>query len=577
MGPIAALSQATDWGRGCAGRLEPGMVRVVPPPGLHAAAADWHRVLLGGIALVAACLMQPRPDLGGPLPTAMPPADRVVLVIVDGLRVDEAASREQMPFTAAVATRAVARVECELPSSIAAIETWTSGRVPTLRSFLGDFSTAPQARGGLLERLHATGRPAFVSGPTLWTGRFGPWIDGVGDDSWGVADASRASHVLDALRTGRGGLLIVHFDQLDRAGHRGGDVDAALQTTDDFIRTIAEATTAEATTAGAATAEATTAGAGTCRDVLLITSDHGRTASGGHAGLEPEVLQTPLLAIGCDLPPELTQRQTGDLLADLTGVARSQPADEGRPFAGVVFAVAALSASVLWLEADRRPTPKQAAGLGVGSLLAFAALLLGSFIAAIGIAAVVAIVRRGRPEVSRWIGAGVAVAAARFALPTLVEPSMLKFAIGTGLAVVVTLALPRRVAVLGVLLIPVLQMQTASLSSIQTGPGFALMERSGPAAGVALTVLLHAAPWLLLGWRSFSDWPRWRSLLGAALLTTAAMRLLDPAATPLLVRLVCEVAMLGLGGGAAWLSRSTLWVAPPVRRLPSAGSKVPAA
>ena len=311
--------------------------------------------------------------------------------------------------------------------------------------------------------------------------------------------------------------------------------------------------------------------------MLLITSDHGRTASGGHAGLEPEVLQTPLLAIGCDLPPELTQRQTGDLLADLTGVARSQPADEGRPFAGVVFAVAALSASVLWLEADRRPTPKQAAGLGVGSLLAFAALLLGSFIAAIGIAAVVANVRRGRPKVSRWIGAGVAVAAARFALPTLVEPSTIKFAIGTGLAVVVTLALPRRVAVLGVLLIPVLQMQTASLSSIQTGPGFALMERSGPAAGVALTVLLHAAPWLLLGWRSFSDWPRWRPLLGAALLTTAAMRLLDPAATPLLVRLVCEVAMLGLGGGAAWLSRSTLWVAPPVRRLPSAGSKVPAA
>ena len=563
------------------------MLRVRLPSCFHDAATGWHRALLAGLTLLAACLLAAclladdgRPSRPAPLP-CVAAAPQTLVVIVDGLRVDEAADASRMPFVASLPQRSVAAVECELPSSTAAITTWTTGRVPSLRSFLRDFSTRPEPRGGLLEHLHAAGQPAFIVGPTLWTGRFGRWIEGVGDTSWGVADQARFEHARHALTASPRRLTLVHFDGLDRAGHRGEPIEPRLRELDRWIATLAATLRPDG--------------------VLLVTSDHGRTASGGHAGLESSVTRTPLLAnANVTLPAATTQAATAALLADLTATPRPPASDADRlgrrEAIALGTAVVGFAAAVALLLVDcRRPTPTVGAAFGCGTGFAFAALVLGWFAIAVAVGAGVAawgLWRFGgcRPSGSA-VAIGVAVAVARLAGVSISESipwdGVMAFIAGTVAACGLIAALPREtiarlpvVATLAVA-VPALQCQTASLSTIQTTLGFRLMELGGPAAGVLLTIALHGLPWWLLGGRLAATWQSGlrlpaggfadaTTLAGSAMLTVAGCKLFMAAATPLLVRMLCELSIIGLGGGAALLLAATLeWSPRPTRPVAS--------
>ena len=97
-------------------------------------------------------------------------------------------------------------------------------------------------------------------------------------------------------------LVVIHLQEVDDAGHRHGTAspryDEAVRRCDEAIESVRRATPT-----GYA---------------LLVTSDHGCLASGAHVGPEPEVLDTPVVAVGDGWPVgdlgEIRQRDLHGLL-----------------------------------------------------------------------------------------------------------------------------------------------------------------------------------------------------------------------------------------------------------------------
>ena len=248
---------------------------------------------------------------------------RLVLVVVDGLRADTAFDRQQMPFLSRLADRhgrATARVESLIPSSIAGIATITTGQLPPPISFLSDFGAAAARHGGVLQAVAAVGDRSFVAGPKLWTDLYGRWIAAAElDTSFGRRDERLTAAALAAIDSGQYRLVVLHLGRVDAAAHHFGVASAehaaAASACDRAIRAIHTALPPHTG--------------------LIVTSDHGNTEFGGHAGAEPAVVTTPLVIAAKHRPGmcgEVSQSQLAGLIAENLGVAPYMPVDEQTRF-----------------------------------------------------------------------------------------------------------------------------------------------------------------------------------------------------------------------------------------------------
>lgn len=214
----------------------------------------------------------PAEHLAGPRLT-----DRLAIVVIDGMRVDEArrlsAWRELAPRS----------VTGEL-----ALETPTLSRPFYHQLFTGvphDASGVRSNRFGgrarldsLTDRVRAAGGSvAFVAENLDWMRRMhGRPGDAGSDDALSVEPGSLAAH-LRAFSSARApALLVVHFTSTDHTAHHGGIDSAAhrsaLERAGEVIERVASAA-----------------------PVLFVMSDHGHLAAGGHGGPEPRVARSPLL------------------------------------------------------------------------------------------------------------------------------------------------------------------------------------------------------------------------------------------------------------------------------------------
>ncbi len=265
--------------------------------------AAWPRLFEPGpMATAGAGDLSPALQIGPERP------EGVLLIVVDGLRLDTARDAGVMPALHALAGGEVAeaRVEAIIPSTLSGIRAMVEGVTPPAGAALLDLWSPPARAGGILEAVAGGGGGVAVAGPRLWMDLYGRWVDAAAIEPFGSrADAGVATAAEAWLRRGEHRLVIAHLGALDWAAHEHGPGSAAYRSAaaaaDDAIRRLASA-------AGE-------------RFAVLVTSDHGTTSQGGHAGAEPSVTRVPLVLRWRDarLSGRWRQTDTAGLVGTLLG------------------------------------------------------------------------------------------------------------------------------------------------------------------------------------------------------------------------------------------------------------------
>jgi len=230
--------------------------------------------------------------LEGELPAAQsssPIVQQVVYVIVDGLRYDTSL---EMPFLNQLReSAAVAKMHSTPPSySQPSWTTLVTGASPDINGcppLNAEYEDIQPIRvDHIFASLRRAGMTSAVAGFYWWEKmvpqdllQAGFYVEGEDE----AADEEVLDQSLQFLATVRPNLLLVHFDQVDYTGHLyGGEspeyLEAALSA-DQMIEKIASAMDLD-------------------DSVLIIVSDHGHIARGGHGGQDAVVLQEPFVMVG---------------------------------------------------------------------------------------------------------------------------------------------------------------------------------------------------------------------------------------------------------------------------------------
>lgn len=301
--------------------MSPGLVRIA------AAGNAAALVLLVAVLANSRLLFGPSPVRPDP-PVRTVSSGRVLLVVIDALREGSSRDFRGMPNLVRLARdggRGAALVESWIPSTVAGIRTIAEGTVPAPASFLHDFGTTRAPSGGIF----AAVSPSFVAGPRLWEDLYGPWlagsetVDTISGDDERVLAAGLAA--LDRIRTG---LVVVHLSETDDAAHlhgaRSREYGEALRRADAALGRLVER-----------------AGPGTA---VVVTSDHGVTASGGHAGPEEDVIRAPVVVRGPGLPRgdlgTVRQRDLHRLISALPDTPSPAPSRRWLPALSLLLALA---------------------------------------------------------------------------------------------------------------------------------------------------------------------------------------------------------------------------------------------
>lgn len=263
-----------------------------------------------------------------PGPDGEPIVERLVVVVVDGLRVDMS---EEMPFLNQLRERGADRV-VRAGQPAFSLPGWTVIGTGALQETSGITSNFVE-RAVEIDTVFAAARRAGLStgavGSPEWAQLYGGDLDRFTpipmdeeeytDPELTIAGDLAALEAAQDLLAEPPELTLVHFVGVDSAGHGfGGDspeyrrvalaVDARIQ---ELMGSIDLEQTA-----------------------VLITSDHGHIDPGGHSGPEPVVLNVPLVTVGAAVRPgaypPASQADLAPTVATLLGT--SIPAhNQGQP------------------------------------------------------------------------------------------------------------------------------------------------------------------------------------------------------------------------------------------------------
>jgi hypothetical protein len=261
---------------------------------------------------------------------APPLTDRVVVVVIDGLRIDTALEGDLMPRLQAIARAGSAGLSMasQVTMTGLGVRTLGTGTSPGLADILLEARLPPVTFDNVFASLRRRGDHIARFGNPSWKELFGDYIDldpkidrslemlARADNVW-AADTVIVRRAVQLM--GRGGwqLCIVHLGGLDNAAHRftpfGSAFRAKARGVDSDIARIVEA-------------------AGD-RTTVIITSDHGTSDRGHHGSGEPITRRTPLVLTGAAVARghTLDARQTdvAPTIAALLGVPIPAPS-EGR-------------------------------------------------------------------------------------------------------------------------------------------------------------------------------------------------------------------------------------------------------
>jgi MFS family permease len=253
------------------------------------------------------------------LPDAAPSSpivQQVVLVIVDGLRYDTSL---HLPFLNSLRDRGVTAVMHSTPPSFSQ-PSWTTlvtgatpdtNGSPPLNAEYADIKPIPVDH--IFASLRRAGMTSAIAGFNWWE-KMVPqdllqasyYTEGEDED----ADRAVFDNSLDILNAVHPNFLLVHFDQVDYTGHAyGGESPqylAAALSADHMIELIADTLDFQDT-------------------VLVVVSDHGHIARGGHGGQDAIILREPFVMAGKGVVPgdlgDVNQADVAPTIAALLGAA----------------------------------------------------------------------------------------------------------------------------------------------------------------------------------------------------------------------------------------------------------------
>jgi len=294
---------------------------------LAAAAFFWATGLMDALFAFRSPLRDFPPE---PQPAAAAPlTERLVFVLVDGLRLDTALKEDVMPALASLRQQGAWAVSHSRPPSYSqtGYTVLLTGAWPALSdgpainldyadiyTFTQDDLFSSASRSGLQTAI--SGYDWFekmVPQSTVDVSFYTPGADREADEA--VMQAA-----LPWLESTEYDLVLIHLDQVDYAGHyEGGPLDprwdAAARRVDNALEAVA-------------------ARLDFSRDTLFLTSDHGHIDRGGHGGQDEVVLVQPFLLVGAGIRPgsyaDVNMVDTAPTLAALLGVGLPSSA-QGRP------------------------------------------------------------------------------------------------------------------------------------------------------------------------------------------------------------------------------------------------------
>lgn len=224
---------------------------------------------------------------------AEPLARRVVLVLVDGLRLDASQNMSrlnELRRQGADLSVRVGQPSLSYPSwTVIASGTWQEMSGVTTNWYEGEvqvdtvFKAARDAGmpavivgAGGWEKLYGSHLTAFVKVP-------GPEDEDAPPEAWAQMDGDTLRLAIRVLDDYPQGLILIYFGGTDELAHQYGGVSSQyldeVRRVDDHIGRLAERMDLE-------------------KDVLIVTSDHGHVDIGGHGGWERSVLHVPLVMVG---------------------------------------------------------------------------------------------------------------------------------------------------------------------------------------------------------------------------------------------------------------------------------------
>lgn len=311
---------------------------------LSAGAYFWATRLIDSLYAYRSPLQQ-APPIPGEAP--LPPGtltQRVVFVLVDGLREDTTLQPDVMPFLSELRSQgAWASMHSRPPSysepgySVLFTGAWPElSDGPTINLEYEDIPTWTQ--DNLFSAAKRTGVRTAVSG-YYWFDKLIPQ-DSVdlsfyteGED-WD-ADREVVDAALPWLQDDLADLILIHLDQVDYAGHHEGGPHnanwaAAARRSDDLLSEIA-------------------AQLDLSHDTLLVCSDHGHIESGGHGGQDAITLVEPFVLIGAGIQPghyaDIDMADVAPTLAVLLG-ANLPASSQGQPLNGMLNLTSEQSARI---------------------------------------------------------------------------------------------------------------------------------------------------------------------------------------------------------------------------------------
>ncbi len=260
---------------------------------------------------------------------AEPLAQRAVLILVDGLRLD--ASRNMPALNELRRQGADLSVRVGQPSL--SYPSWTviaSGAWQEVSGVTTNWYEGPVRVDTIFRRAREAGLPAVVVGGGGWNKLYGshltdfilvkgPEDEGAPPEAWAEMDAETFRRAVAALDDYPQGLVLLYFGGTDELAHQFGGTSPQyldeVRRVDDFIGRLAERLDWE-------------------RDALIVTADHGHVDVGGHGGWEKEVLHVPLVLVGKGIRqgayPERLQADIAPTIAALLGTPIPVHA-QGRP------------------------------------------------------------------------------------------------------------------------------------------------------------------------------------------------------------------------------------------------------